>query len=197
MMVSRRLFCSYLSMGKMWPQLRTPLALAILQEGDKLIMHYGSFNLNELELSNNQTQLLVETAFREHKKYNLPTKYLTLESMTLEWEKSLKAANTLIDSFEQQITRSTHSRVDFLRHRSRSQFFEVIERNIFLLKRDKNSAKKFRESFSSVNGKEVRCALVAKVRDKLLEVRGGQQTEFHQLAALGLEKRNFNIESNI
>ncbi|CAM3206969.1 hypothetical protein [Vibrio neptunius] len=173
------------------------MALAILQEGDKLIMHYGSFNLNELELSNNQTQLLVETAFREHKKYNLPTKYLTLESMTLEWEKSLKAANTLIDSFEQQITRSTHSRVDFLRHRSRSQFFEVIERNIFLLKRDKNSAKKFRESFSSVNGKEVRCALVAKVRDKLLEVRGGQQTEFHQLAALGLEKRNFNIESNI
>ncbi|QXX08847.1 hypothetical protein KW548_17105 [Vibrio neptunius] len=66
-----------------------------------------------------------------------------------------------------------------------------------MLKRDKNSAKKFRESFSSVNGKEVRCALVAKVRDKLLEVRGGQQTEFHQLAALGLEKRNFNIESNI
>lgn len=54
-------------MGKMWPQLRTPLALAILQEGDKLIMHYGSFNLNELELSDNQTQMLVETAIREHK----------------------------------------------------------------------------------------------------------------------------------
>ncbi len=185
-------------MGKMWPQLRTPLALAILQEGDKLIMHDGSFNLNELELSDNQTQRLVETAIREHKKYNLPTKYLTLESMTLEWEKSLKAANTLIDSFEQQITsRSTHSRVDFLRHKSSSEFFEVIERNIFLLKQDKNSAKKFRESFSSVNGKEVRCALVAKVRDKLLEVRGDQQVEFHQLAALGVEKRKFNMESKI
>jgi hypothetical protein len=184
-------------MGKMWPQLRTPLALAILQEGE-LIMHYGSFNLNELELSDNQTQMLVETAIREHKKYNLPTKYLTLESMTLEWGKSLKAANTLVDSFEQQITsRSAHSRVDFLRHKSSSEFFEVIDRNIFLLKQDKNSAKKFRESFASVNGKEVRCALVAKMRDKLLAVRGEQQTEFHQLAALGLEKRNFNMESNI
>ncbi|CAK1962126.1 conserved hypothetical protein [Vibrio crassostreae] len=198
MMVSRYLFCSYLSMGKMWPQLRTPLALAILQEGDKLIMHYGSFNLNELELSDNQVQMLVETAIREHKKYNLQTKYLTLESMTLEWEKSLKAANTLVDSFEQQITsRSAHSRVNFLRHKSSSEFFEVIERNIFLLKQDKNSAKKFRESFASVNGKEVRCTLVAKMRDKLLAVRGDQQTEFHQLAALGLEKRNFNMESNI
>ncbi|MCF7506378.1 hypothetical protein [Vibrio sp. L3-7] len=70
------------------------MALAILQEGDKLIMHYGSFNLNELELSDNQTKMLVETAIREHKKYNLPTKYLTLKSMTLEWGKSLKAANT-------------------------------------------------------------------------------------------------------
>ncbi|WP_213902853.1 hypothetical protein, partial [Vibrio crassostreae] len=88
------------------------MALAILQEGG-LIMHYGSFNLNELELSDNQTQMLVETAIREHKKYNLPTKYLTLESMTLEWGKSLKAANTLVDSFEQQITsRSAHSRVN-------------------------------------------------------------------------------------
>nr|WP_048664375.1 hypothetical protein [Vibrio crassostreae] len=185
-------------MGKMWPQLRTPLALAILQEGDKLIMRYGSFNLNELELSDNQTQMLVETAIREHKKYNLPTKYLTLESMTLEWGKSLKAANTLVDSFDQQITsRSAHSRVNFLRHKSSSEFFEVIERNIFLLKQDENSAKKFRESFASVNGKEVRCTLVAKMRDKLLAVRGDQQTEFHQLAALGLEKRNFNMESDI
>nr|PMJ93696.1 hypothetical protein BCU10_00940 [Vibrio splendidus] len=178
--------------------MRTPLALAILQERDKLIMHNGSFNLNELELSDNQTQMLVETAIREHKKYNLPTKYLTLESMTFEWGKSLKAANTLVDSFEQQITsRSAHSRVDFLRHKSSSEFFEVIERNIFLLKQDKNSAKKFRESFSSVNGKEVRCALVAKMRDKLLAAQGEQQTKFHQLAALGLEKRNFNMESNI
>ncbi|MDP2592948.1 hypothetical protein Q8W41_26160, partial [Vibrio splendidus] len=122
------------------------MALAILQEGDKLIMHDGSFNLNELELSDNQTQRLVETAIREHKKYNLPTKYLTLESMTLEWEKSLKAANTLIDSFEQQITsRSTHSRVDFLRHKSSSEFFEVIERNIFLLKQGLCCVIKFKD----------------------------------------------------
>ncbi len=198
-MVSGSLFYSYLSMGIMWPQLRTPLALAILQGGEKLIRDYGSFHLNELELSDNHTQMLVEIAIREHNKYNLPTKYLTVKSMRIEWGKSLKAANTLVNSYGQQITsRPTYNRVDSLRHNKiSSDFFDVIGTNVFLLKQDQISARKFRESFSSVNGREVRCAMVAKMRDKLLAVRGNQQTNFHRLAALGLEKNDYNIESSL
>lgn len=172
------------------------MALAILKGEDKLIMGYGSFNLNRLELSENQTQILVETAIREHKKYNLPTKYLTFESMRLEWGKSLKAANILVSNYEPRIiSRFTYNKVDFLKDKSRSDFLDVVGKNVSLLKQDKISAKKFRESFSSVNGREVRCAIVAKMKDKLLAVRANQQTSFHQLAALGLEKNDFDMES--
>lgn len=196
LMVSGYLFCGYLSMGKMWPQLRTPLALAILQGMNRLA--YGNFNLNDLELSKNQIQMLVKTAIKKHKKYNLSTKHLTIESMRLEWDKSLDAANTLVKSYEQQVTcKSTSNRVNLLSHARRSEFFEVIGTNVFLLKQDKISAQKFRESFTSVNGKETRCVLVREMREKLLAARGSQQTTFHQLAALGLEKRYLNIKNSL
>lgn len=102
-----------------------------------------------------------------------------------------------MNSYEQHITsRPTYNRVDSLRHKSSSDFFDVIGTNVFLLKQDNFSARKFRESFSSVNGREIRCALVAKMKSKLLAVRGNQQTTFHQLAALGLENNDFDMESS-
>lgn len=44
-MVSGSLFYSYLSMGKMWPQLRIPLALAILQGGREVNKGLWFFSL--------------------------------------------------------------------------------------------------------------------------------------------------------
>ncbi|TFH90276.1 hypothetical protein [Vibrio ouci] len=185
-------------MGKMWPQLRTPLALAILKTDDKWLTDAGSFNLNDLELSRYQAQILVETAIKEHNKYNLPTDNLTLESMRYEWKKSLNAANTLVDSYEQQIiNRLTQSRVDSVRHKSRSEFLEVIGTSVFLLKQDKTAAQMFRESFALENGREVRCALVAQMRGKLLAVGGNEKTAFHQLAALGLDEHYINNEKRL
>ncbi|MGF1719105.1 hypothetical protein L4D20_03565 [Vibrio kyushuensis] len=184
-------------MGKMWPQLRTPLALAILQSANQFPRSYCGFDLRELALSQNQIRQLVRAGVAEHRRYGVSTQSLTNETIRCEWEKSVDAASAVINAYDRQTAhastshqRLTCSGVDTFSHIKRAEFFNIIGTTFSLLKQSKMASQQFRESYANTEGGETRCVIVKTMRETMLSAIGGKQTVFHHLVALGLEKRH-------
>ncbi len=94
-LIWKPLFTKYLHMGRVWPQLRAPLACVVIAECPPR-RHLSPLDVLPHELPAGLTQRALDAAERMHRAYKIEAPRVTAERVQHEWQRSVSAAHDIM-----------------------------------------------------------------------------------------------------